>query len=143
MICINCKKTIEHSYGAAGLMGNYCKDCANKLGLTPDIMGNPPQTGGIIPKEDIKKLLNTPAQTIPPLQIGNPDNDRQLIRLLEQLNSLIGNYNALYGTVMQYRRFANDSANDRLNKMLENIEEAIAALCLRITEKQCILTIKE
>ena len=142
MICINCNKTINRSHGAAGLVGNYCNACAIKLGLTPEIMGNPPQTGGIISKEDIKKLFNTPVQPIPPMQLRNPDNDRQLIRLLEQLNSLLERYNALYGNFMSYMRFANDSANDRFNKMFENIEEAIAALCLRITENTCI-TVKE
>ena len=120
--------------------GECCSYLAtNALTLIKDLT---PQTGGIISKEDIKKLFNTPVQPIPPMQLGNPDNDRQLIRLIEQLNGLLDRYNALYNLAIKYVSFASGSPAERLNKTLENIEEAIAALCLRITEKQCIVTVK-
>lgn len=34
MICIKCKRKIDHSYGAPELIGNYCMACAINNGLT-------------------------------------------------------------------------------------------------------------
>lgn len=36
MICIVCKRPIEHSYGAPGLIGCYCQYCATAMKLTPE-----------------------------------------------------------------------------------------------------------
>jgi hypothetical protein len=36
MICCNCKREIDRTYGAPGLIGNYCKACAHALGFTRD-----------------------------------------------------------------------------------------------------------
>ncbi len=36
MICIVCKRPIERSYGAPGLIGCYCQYCATAKGLTPE-----------------------------------------------------------------------------------------------------------
>lgn len=36
MICIVCKRPIERSYGAPGLIGCYCQYCATAMKLTPE-----------------------------------------------------------------------------------------------------------
>lgn len=36
MICIKCKRRIDHSYGAPELAGCYCLPCAINLGLTAE-----------------------------------------------------------------------------------------------------------
>ena len=36
MICIKCKRPIDKSYGAKGLIGCYCQNCAVMCGLTQE-----------------------------------------------------------------------------------------------------------
>ena len=40
MKCIVCKKEIEKSYGAAGLYGTYCLECATNLGFVDKSVKN-------------------------------------------------------------------------------------------------------
>ena len=73
------------------------------------------------------------------------ENKKDIIALTEQLNNLIDRYNTLY-SIYAKPYFAADPENNpalRLAKVLECIEKAIDALCLRITTYQGILTIKE
>lgn len=131
MICIRCNKKINRSYGAPNLLGNYCLECATLMQITPDLIHRrrPPNCGSSVQK---------PNSNITPISA-----DKDTVALIEQLNGLLDRYNALYSFALKHAYTHGAPSTERLNKTLENIEEAIAALCLRITEKQYIVTIKE
>lgn len=77
----------------------------------------------------MKKLPIDKIQVIP------INEEKTIIPLVEQLNGLIDRYNALYSLYVKPAFVsAEENPANRLIKVLENIEKAIDALCLRMSE---------
>ena len=64
-------------------------------------------------------------------------NNENIARITEQLNGLLDRYTALYEIHLKY------VDQIRLEKVLYQLEQAIEAICLKITTIQGILTFKE
>lgn len=125
MICANCKKTINLSFGSSGLNGCYCEECAEKLGLFSKIETRP---------------KNAKAPKIPTIpQIIPIKKEVDIVALTEQLNGLIDRYSNVYGIYQKIQYMTNEETTKRLKKTLESIDNAINALCFRITEREFIL----
>ena len=82
----------------------------------------------------MKKLPVDEIQVIP------INEEKTIIPLVEQLNGLIDRYNTLYSLYLK-PAFVSAEKNpaQRLLKVLENIEKAIDALCLRLTETRFLM----
>lgn len=74
------------------------------------------------------------------IQVIPINEEKTIIPLVEQLNGLIDRYNALYSLyVKPVFVSAEENPANRLIKVLENIEKAIDALCLRLTETRFLM----
>ena len=76
-----------------------------------------------------------PTQTKPPT-IKPVDN---IPALTEQLNGLIDRYNDIYGLYSKLQYMPKNESAERLKRVLDNIEKAIEAICLRLTQTQVIV----
>lgn len=73
------------------------------------------------------------------IQIIPINEEKTIIPLVEQLNGLLDRYNTIYNLYTKTRFTGNSELNKRLERVLENIEKAIEALCLRLTETRFLM----
>lgn len=58
MICANCKKEINLSFGASGFNGCYCEKCAKEMGFFPNIETRPKNIQVLTPEQHIVKHIH-------------------------------------------------------------------------------------
>lgn len=73
------------------------------------------------------------------IQIIPINEEKTIIPLVEQLNGLLDRYNAIYGLYSKTHFMPDSYTNKRLERVLTNIEKAIEALCLRLTETRFLM----
>lgn len=95
----------------------------------------PTKTSGTNPPNQIK-VSTIPAAKMPSIE----EKELDIVAIAEQLNGLIDRYNALHAVLNKLVFTKADKERERLNAVLGSIEKAIQALCLRLTQREYIIT---
>lgn len=73
------------------------------------------------------------------IQVVPINAEKTIIPLVEQLNGLIDRYKAIFEISRKLLCVAESPTLERVQRVLDNIEKAIDALCLQLCEPQFIL----
>ncbi len=88
MICIVCHKEIKDSYADDFFVGNYCLDCATKLGYTPEQIAN--QQRAALEAEKTKQTKELTQEEIAAIETIKRIDFEAIAKALVELAKVVG-----------------------------------------------------